>query len=261
MGDSRSFQGIQPKIIDNYFKNSDLELNVLNYSFTIVETAYGEPYKQSILKKIDPKTKKGIFILSVHPYLLACRDIDDNPEKNIYFEKNLPPNNMVCVNSKLNIEYFFKNFDYFHFRGIIKKTSKTHDNGWLEETNLPDDKVLLAKWKKNQIGLYTDFSNKWRKSSKRLQSLDEIINILKMHGNVFLVRLPIDSEIIEIENQFWLNFDTDMQELSKKNDINYINFTRNNHFSTYDGIHIDKFKGVAFTNVLCDSINKNLHKL
>jgi len=260
LGDSRSFQGIQPQVINNYFKDSNLELNVLNYSFTIVETAYGEPYKKSIVKKLDPNAKNGIFILSVHPYLLSARDENDNPEKNIYFETNLPPNNMNTVNSKLNIEYFFRNFNYFHFRGIIKKTSETHKDGWLEETNLPDDKQLLAKWKKNQIMLYTGFTKKWRKSSKRVQSLEEISKILKKHGNVFLVRLPIDKELLDIENEYWVNFDKDMQNMSDKNGLDYINFTINNHFTTYDGIHIDKFKGVGFTKMLCDSIATNLHK-
>ncbi len=260
LGDSRSFQGIQPQVIDTYFKDTNLDLNVLNYSFTIVEVAYGEPYKQSIIRKLDPNTKNGIFILSVHPFVLSARDENDNPEKNIYFETNLPPNNMQNVNLKLNVEYFFRNFDYFHFRGILRKTSETHKNGWLEETNLPDDKELLAKWKKKQIELYTGFAKKWRKSPKRLQSLDEISKILKKYGNVFLVRLPIDKEFIELENNYWPNFDKDMQDLCYRNGLDYINFTVNNHFKTYDGIHIDKFKGVNFTNTLCDSIAANFHQ-
>ena len=51
-----------------------------------------------------------------------------------------------------------------------------------------------------------------------------------------------------------------MKSMSDRNGLSFINFTTNNQFTTYDGIHIDKFKGVNFTKTLCDSIAINLHK-
>ncbi|KAB1071275.1 hypothetical protein F6U93_00660 [Tamlana haliotis] len=259
LGDSRSFQGIQPSIVDSYFENFPLQLPILNYSFTLKQTAYGPPYLESVKRKLNSETKNGLFIISVHPFLLANRSGKEEEKQGEFFEADMPPHNMRFVNNSPNFEYLLKNFDYFHFRGIIKKSSKTHKDGWLEETNLPDDKALLKTWKDNQITLYNGFQKKWLKSEIRLEYLEKLILYLKNHGHVVLVRLPIDKELIAIENEFWNTFNIDMRNMSNKNDIEYITFSEvENTFNTYDGIHIDKFGGVPFTKALCDSINVKL---
>ena len=257
LGDSRSLQGIQPKIIDDYFKGSNLELPMFNYSFTLKQIAYGEPYFESIKRKIDTTTKKGLFIITVHPFTLSSRNKNnEEEEEGVFFETNMPPHNMEYVNNNPNYEYLLRNFDYFHFRGIFRKSSKTHKDGWLEETNLTNDTLILKRWKYNQIELYAGFSEKWKKSKTRINYLDSLVTFLNNYGKVVLVRLPIDGEILNIENEYWPDFNFDMQDLSELNNISYINFnTVENKFRTYDGIHIDKFSGVEFTNTLCDSIN------
>jgi len=127
----------------------------------------------------------------------------------------------------------------------------------LEETNLPDDTSILKRWKDNQITLYSDFSKKWRKSNIRIKYLDSTISYLKTYGKVLVVRLPVDREIINVENKYWNSFNKDINAIAKKNNIPYINFnTKQNSFKTYDGVHIDKYSGVEFTKTLCDSIYK-----
>ncbi len=260
MGDSRSFQGIQPNEIDSYFKNSNFNLPILNYSFTLNQIAYGEPYNKSILKKIDQTQTNGLFIVTVHPFMLSNRSGGNKEEaKGIFFEANMPPHNMCNVTSSPNFEYFFKNFKYFHFRGIFRKSSKTHKNGWLEEKNLPSDSILLNQWKQGQIKLYTRYSKEWVRSEERLKYLDDLISVLTNQGNVFLLRLPISDEMMDIENSYWNNFNDEMKVLSKKYKAPYINFNISKHkFNTYDGIHLDKFIGAPFTVAVCDSINKYL---
>ncbi len=255
IGDSRSFQGIQPVVMNTYFENKGIELPVLNYCFTIMDVSYGEPYTESILRKLDPNTKGGIFILSVHPFVLSKRDQDDDPDHGIYFETQKPPSNMSYVSMSPNFEYFFKNFDYFHFRGILRKTSKTHMDGWLEEKNLPDDKNVLDSWKKRQLKLYGKYATSWKKSTARFNALVSLSKQLKNHGKVFIVRLPIAKELLKIENDYWTDFDTDIRKICDGKNIEYINFnTDKNQFNTYDGVHLDKFLGADFTKVLCDSI-------
>lgn len=68
-GDSRSLQGIQPRIINAHFEGSDIELPMFNYSFTLGQIAYGKPYLNSIKKKLDTTTTNGLFIITVHPSL------------------------------------------------------------------------------------------------------------------------------------------------------------------------------------------------
>jgi hypothetical protein len=259
LGDSRSLQGIQPEIINNYFKESDLELEVLNYSFTLKQIAYGAPYLESIKRKIDKTTKNGLFIISVHPFTLSSRNKNNEEDNGIFFEADMPPHNMKFVNTSPNYEYLIRNFDFFHFRGVFRQSSKTHKDGWLEETNLPKDTILLNTWKSNQIKLYGDFSKEWMPSETRIKYLIKTVVFLKKYGEVVIVRLPVDREIQMIENKYWNEFNNDLGNIANTSKAQYINFnTAQNQFKTYDGIHIDKFSGVEYTKALCDSIRKHI---
>ncbi|MDO7136434.1 hypothetical protein [Algibacter lectus] len=256
-GDSRSLQGIQPRIINDYFDSSDLDLPMFNYSFTLGQIAYGKPYFSSIKKKIDTSTTNGLFIITVHPFTLSNR----GDAEGSYFEKNMPPHNMEFVNTNPNYEYLIKNWNMFHFRGVFRQSTNTHKDGWMEEKNLPKDTALFKQWKDGQIALYTKYSKIWTKSNNRLKDLSEIAAYLSNYGNVFLVRLPIDQELLEIENKYWPNFNNEMLKIVEMQTVDYINFSqKENYFKTYDGIHINKFAGVEFTKTLCDSLSKRLPK-
>jgi hypothetical protein len=257
LGDSRSFQGIQPQIIDDYFNDGTFNLPMFNYSFTITQAAYGELYTQSVKNKMVPSTKNGLFILSVHPWLLAQRESDVFKEK-IFTEAGNPPHNMSFVNVNPNFEYFFKNYNYFHFKSMFRKNSELHKDGWMEERNLPKDSVTLNAWKKNQVSIYQGFAKRWKKCSYRKLELEKLIVFLKQHGTVVLVRMPIDNKLLTIEEHFWVNFDEEINQLALKQKISYFNFSKKNNYKTYDGNHIDKFAGKIFTRELCDSIKKTI---
>ncbi|MEL0650343.1 hypothetical protein V6246_02850 [Algibacter sp. TI.3.09] len=257
LGDSRSMQGIQPSVIDSYFNNKDHEyqLPIMNYSFTIAQIAYGPLYTESIKRKLSPDTKNGLFIITVNPWILSEREEDD-VKNSVFFEEGMPPHNMEQVSISPNFEYFIKNFDYFHFKSIVRRTSKMHKDGWLEESNLPKDSLMLKSWKKNQVIMYEGFSEKWNKSAFRLKSLESLITYLATFGDIFLLRMPIDKDIMQVETNFWPNFDADIQEIAVKKKINYLNLSHDNNYKTYDGNHLDKYGGVDFTKNLCDSIYK-----
>jgi hypothetical protein len=177
LGDSRSMQGIQPRIINQELKNDGYDLPIFNYSFTIAQINYGKPYTESIKKKLQ-SSNNGLFIISVHPWLLTEREGDDL-KNGIYSERSNPPHNMVFTNISPNFEYFVRNFKYFHFRSIIKQTAELHKDGWLEESNLPKDKETLQTWKNNQILLYKSFAKKWRKSTIRKNDFIKMVEFLQ----------------------------------------------------------------------------------
>jgi hypothetical protein len=257
IGGSRSLQGIQPKIIDNYFNNKEFELPMFNYSFTIAQAHIGPLYRKSILKKLNSKSKNGLFIISITPWMLSSLKSNDN-SSGMFMESNSPPNNMNYVSMNPNFEYLIKNFNYFHFRGFIRKSSKLHENGWLEENNLPNDSLIFKEWKMNQISILKGFINDYKISDYRKKSLDTLIKDLKKHGQVYIIRTPIDNDILKIENDFYPNFESFIYELSNTNNISYINYNNINSvkFKTYDGHHLDKFGGAIFTKYLCDTIMK-----
>ncbi|WP_310377803.1 hypothetical protein [Flavobacterium sp.] len=259
IGESRSFQGLQPAVINENLKG-DFDLPIFNYSFTLSQATYGDGFLKSIKGKVKQTTRNGLFILSIQPWLMAERE-GDTIEKGIFFEKDLPPHNMSFFAMNPNFEYFFKNYSYFHFKAIIKRTSKVHDDGWLEESNIPKDTILLNQWKQEQIKMYKGFADHWKKSAYRFMYLEKTIEFLKQHGTVVLVRIPCSKAIIAIEEQFWNGFDNDMNALAQKNQIQYVNYTLvENSYYSYDGVHLDKNSGAAFSKSLCDSI-KSFNKL
>ncbi|HRG17646.1 MAG TPA: hypothetical protein PLP39_01020 [Flavobacterium lutivivi] len=254
IGDSRSFQGIQPRVIDSALSKK-YELPILNFSFTVKQMSYGDAWLKTIKKKVSPSTKNGLFVLSVHPWVLSERDEDDFKNGKFY-EEDLPPNNLHFVNLNPNVEYFFKNYEYFHFKAMIKKISTVHSDGWLEENNITTDSSMLAQWRKTQIGLYAKFSKSWKKSSYRVEKLNEIVSFLKQHGRVVLVRMPVSKEISAIETKYWNNFDQEIKSLANKQSINYFTYSKAHDYYLYDGLHLNKQNGKKFTKTLCDSINK-----
>ena len=149
-------------------------------------------------------------------------------------------------------------FKYFHFKSIIRRTSKMYKDGWLEESNLTKDSITLNRWQQKQLTLYTDYSIRWKKSEFRLKSLEKLITYLKKHGQVILLRMPIAKNIIDIENKYWKDFDSDISEISTTTNIDYFNFVKmSKKYKFYDGNHLDKYGGVSFTEELCDSIAIN----
>lgn len=258
IGDSRALQGIQPEIINDYFSNDKFNLPMFNYSFTIAQSLIGPLYRKSILKKIDKETKNGLFIIAINPWMLGSKKNNEN-EKGKFKETGAPPHNMNFVSMNPNFEYLIKNYNYFHFKAIFRKKSFLHKDGWLEENNLPNDSLIFKEWKKNQIKMFGSFNENYKISSLRKKSLDTLIKNLKNYGQVYLIRTPIDKEILEIENIFYPNFDIDIDAISKSNRISYFNFNKsNNNYSTYDGHHIDKYGGILFSKAICDSIIKSL---
>lgn len=257
IGGSRSLQGIQPKVINNYFDNNEFQLPMFNFSFTIAQSRIGPLYRKSILRKLDKESKNGLFIISITPWMLSSFNSNNNSSGE-FKEADAPPNNMNYMSMNPNFEYLFKNLNYFHFRGFIRKSSKLHKDGWLEENNLPKDSLIFINWKKNQIEILNDFVKNYSVSEYRKKSLDTLVKDLKKHGAVYIVRTPVDNDILNLENNYYPEFDNFIEEIALKNHLNYLNYNnfKSKKFKTYDGHHLDKYGGEIFTNILCDSIKK-----
>lgn len=260
IGDSRGLQGIQPSIIHEELKNTNLELPILNYSFTIAQAHIGELYRKSILKKMDLEANNGLYILSITPWMLGSKK-ENNNYKGEFKEKEAPPHNMKFVSMNPNFEYVLKNLNYFNFKGVFRKNSKLHKDGWLEANNLPKDSITFKAWKTSQLKIFSGFIKDYKVSEYRKKSLDTLIQNLKTHGEVYLVRSPIDKEMLALENIFFPDFNNFIEDISNTNNIKYLNYTKKDSkikFQTYDGHHLDKYGGAIFTKSICDSIVKKI---
>ncbi|WP_303317693.1 hypothetical protein Q4Q34_17410 [Flavivirga abyssicola] len=258
IGDSRSFQGVQPSIINQYFHNSKkYGLPILNYSFTGSQAISGPLYTESILKKLDKKTTNGLFIISITPDFLTSK-VGFRNDLGEFREANQPPHNMDIVDVNPNYEYLLKNIAYFHFKALFRKNSKTHKDGWLEESNLPTDTLVFNTWRKHQIDLFLEDRNMYKISDFRVNSFNVLIKELKKYGEVYLIRMPISKEFLTLENSYYPKLSTIVDSIAKINEIPFFNFNNSDklQYKTYDGHHIDKYGGGKFTKALCDSITQ-----
>lgn len=255
IGDSKSFQGIQPSILNNKLAGN-FNLPVYNYSFTMKEVVYGDELLESIKLKLKDDTKNGLFILSLSPAVLTERD-GDNIAEGIFAESSMPPHNMRFVSMKPNVEYILKNFSSLSFKSVYRENSVTHPDGWMEDKHMAADLATKKSWETQHIDRWNKLAKKWRKSDYRLEKLSETISFLQQHGTVYLVRMPTDSSFTTLENDFWPNFDETISEIAIKQNTHYLNFTsRHGQFETYDGVHLTKADSGTFSAILCDSILK-----
>ncbi|WP_108868365.1 hypothetical protein [Aquimarina aquimarini] len=258
IGDSRSFQGIQPRVLNEYFDGINDDLPILNYSFTIAQALIGPLYNNSIFKKIDTTSRQGIFIISITPEMLTSKKGFDN-QKGEFREQGQPPHNMNIVDVSPNYEYIVKNLSFFHFRGAFSKNFTLHKDGWLEETNLPENEDVLEQYKIKQINLFKEGREDYPLSKVRIKSLHHLIRKLEKYGTVFLVRMPISKEFLKYEEQYYPSFSHTIDSITKIDHIPYFDFNeREAQYKTYDGHHINKYDGVRFTEDLCDSISNYL---
>ncbi len=258
IGDSRSLQGIQPSVMNSYFENKNYDLPVFNYSFTIAQALIGPLYNESVLKKLDNASRNGVFVISVTPEMITAKEGFDNT-KGQFREEGQPPHNMDFVSVNPNFEYVIKNYSFFHFKSVFRKNSTLHKDGWLEENNLPKDEEVFKSWKKNQINLFLHDRKEYAISDVRINSLHILIDSLKKHGSVYLVRMPISKEFLGYEQQYFPHFNDIMDEVSIKNDVPYFDFNKlDREYTTYDGHHLDKYSGKEFTLELCRLIDKTL---
>lgn len=258
IGDSRAFQGIQPRVLNSYFADKGYDIPFLNYSFTIAQAMMGPLYNESILKKLDTSSKNGVFIISITPEMLSSNKKYE-VEKGNFKEEGQPPHNMNFVTMNPNYEYLFKNLSFFHFKAIFRKNSTLHKDGWLEETNLPTEESQMNMWRKKQIDLFLEDAEGAWLSDIRIQSLIQLIETLNQYGSVYVVRMPISNEFLNYEKKYFPDFENVMDAIVTTKQITYFDFnTYDKKYKTYDGHHIDKFSGKEFTKTLCDSIYNKL---
>ena len=92
-------------------------------------------------------------------------------------------------------------------------------------------------------------------SQYRYDYLRKTIEYLHRFGDVYLVRLPVGSEMSELEREFIPDFDDKMRVLCSQFDIPYINlFDRSGQFRTIDGSHLFYDSAVETSKIISHQI-------
>ncbi len=264
VGSSRAAQGIIPEILHSQWAEYGESVPpIYNYSFTIKSTPYGAPYTASILRKLNRTSRASnrLFILEVNPWSLSDLFLTAHPS-DPFTEAAFAPNNMDFVDWDPNPEYIFKNVDnrllvitrhFFHHAHPILQA-----DGSLEITIKRSESELMAAIKEKQVE-YQNFAKRSNLSQIRLTHLSNLIDSLSGYGKCVLVRLPVHPLIGQIEEDFFEEFDPQMEEMVVRQKVSYINLKDfNNKIETTDGNHLSRASAIEISKYLAKEI-KSYH--
>lgn len=263
IGTSRAAQGIVPHNIDSVFNSND---KIYNYAFSINNSPFGRAYFNAIKEKLDNSTTNGLFLISVDPWSI----LEEKNTEITDIDRNSIFNKMHFFNLGPNIEYLYRNYrkgwgriilDKIIFKVLKNNAEKVkningswaflHNDGWLEvSTNM--NRKYVQKNTKKKVSSYLKMMENKVFSDYRFDYLVKIINYLNQYGKVYLVRLPVDLSLLEIEENNFPNFDQHMNQLEN---VTYINLKSTSHLYNYtDGNHLYKKSAKKISSNIANQI-------
>lgn len=253
IGTSRAAQGLLPGVINRILGRNDL----YNYAFTWENSPYGETYYDNIQRKLKKESKNGIFIVAVDPWCITCKNSEQNSASKFQESNLVLSTPFVSLNP--NIPYLVK-FTEKKYKLLLKRDSdlSLHDNGWLE-IDVPMDTMSIRIRTERKIKMYEGYAQIVSFSKVRFSYLSQTIAYLKTKGDVFVVRLPVSSQMKQVEEQFMPNFDQKMDSLCKEYKTPYFNYILDSEKYTYtDGNHIYKQSGKMLSEDIALKIKQYL---
>ncbi len=266
LGSSMSAKGLSPAIVQQSL-GGHYQFPMMNFSFNIDASPYGEIYFNRIAEKVkNNKNKNSLFLISIDPYSIGNFETIEINDKIKREEEYGNLAKLKSVTSQPNWEYLFKHV-FFTKQFVTLNFDKQKigcdqygfDGSLLNMETDPEWKVreriettILPWYKESVIPNYCF-------SEERLYYLAKTINLLKENGDVFLIRMPFESELAEVTDSVWPDFEKYMQEFANTQNVYYISFW-NNHseYKTTDGVHLYKIEAERITKDICDSIKNKI---
>ena len=237
LGTSRAAQGLIPSIIKEKTGH-----HLYNYAFTVVHSPFGPVYYNSTVKKVDPTTKNGLFIVTIDPWSISA-DRKNPEDANNFREKNLCLANTPEVAMNPNFYYLFNNNSFGKYAKpfLVKDNSVCLDpDGRLEVSlDLGDSAAIASRVKQKEVHYRANMLPTNSFSNLRYEYLLKTIVHLKKYGKVYLVRIPIHPLIMQIEQELMPDFNLRIRKAVETAD-GYLDLTSLNEVLSYtDGNHLD----------------------
>jgi len=281
IGTSRAAQGIVPDVICERLGLSKDDF--LNFAFNITVSPFGEKYNNAILHKINNKNSRSIFIITVDPWSLSIKDANINNfeprESNTSFWKTIRYNSKIGF----NMSYLYHNLNMAWGQSILYQSIKSriikfvinnqksfpgflqyklpngysylHDHGWLEVTIRDTSDMFLTKRISDRVAEYENIAKRYTISDYRIGALNILIDTLQSYGNIYLVRMPVHDEILNIEDHNFPEFGEIITQISTSHNIPYYDFNYGKKKYRYtDGNHLLKSSAYAFSRELAELI-------
>ncbi|HTF06153.1 MAG TPA: hypothetical protein VK826_19115 [Bacteroidia bacterium] len=249
-GISRALQGLNPDSID---PDGRFSTPFLNFGFTHNTSSYGEVYYEAIRKKINSDTKNGLFILEVNP--LSVYSVSDSVS-----DSEMILGRMRFFSMDPNFEYVLSNGEKPVYSFLLTEQKKlpqvvVHRNGWNEYIATVDSTHKKGKIAEQYASHEKLFPNA-RYNGYRLFWLNRTINLLKQHGTVILVRMPVSPQMIELENRFYPEFDQVLAGTANRNGVEYWSYYDDPGYEFYDIHHMTSVAANRFSRELGERISR-----
>ena len=270
IGTSRSAQGIHPNILDSALNLGNIN-SIYNYSFSINNSSYGKEYYYAIKNKIKESGENGLFIITVDPWAISSDTILNDNEIDVESIFH----SMRYHNSCPNYEYLIKNYKKGWGNILLKRIESNilfqnrhsfdkingsftylRKDGLLEVYTSMDSTYVKQNIQK-KVHNYNRSMSSNKFSKFRFLYLRKTIQLLKKHGEVYLVRMPVHTSLFKIESSFDPQFDKKIMNLANKTNVEYLNFADNStQYSYTDGNHLYINDAKIFSIKLAERIKK-----
>ena len=245
LGTSRAAQGIQPAVLLARL-GGQFEGPLLNYAFTLTHSPYGPAYLRSIQRKLRPEVKNSLFIMAVDPWSLSLTGPEGAfPEDNSFIGQ------LHQVRQNPNLAYLARFQTKPFYRLLLDyatATERLHPDGWLEVRIGTDSAQVVARTAR-KLHDYRLLAASQHLSAGRLQALRQTIAFLKQHGRVVLVRLPVGSSMLQLEQVYQPGFDQLMRQMAADYELAYFDYSAQ-PYATTDGNHLQREASAAFSQRL-----------
>ena len=257
VGTSRGAQAIRPDLLND--SAIPFARPLYNYCFSVAHSPFGKVYNDAIRKKIgSAPAKDALFIVEVSPWAFTRKKDNTEDDESRYIEQELCLGKIRFLNINPNLEYAFTFLNkplYVLFKDRISQLLKGERkfgqrlsaDGWLEIT-IPMDAASIRKRQARKIEGLQRVSNESQISDKRFGHFQALVSDLAERGETFLVRLPADPEVMEIEATLWPDFNAAMAQTANIADAVYLDLTAPlAGLETTDGSHLSKKSAVTVT--------------
>ncbi|MFT6054428.1 MAG: ABC-type molybdate transport system substrate-binding protein [Roseivirga sp.] len=242
------------KRISPYVLQEELFLKSMpqNLAYSNSVTPYGAYYLSFLKKKLIKSKVGSIHIVCVSPAsimdLVGALDNGRETYEVIY--------NSKFVNSSPNIEYLWNQSAIILLESIKSQLIRDvklipHKNGWLEV-------ILGPKYEKNKPPV---MDQKLIQNSERIDYLKQTIDFLKTTGKIYMVRMPISNEMVQMEDALFPGFNEMMQVIANDQNAQYFDYSNTGHlyeFHEIPGHHMDAINAQKFTKTLAIDIKQHM---
>ena len=262
VGLSRANNGISPKILHEELSNPDWTMGISNFAFEKYQSAYGLTYLDAIRQKLTYKKINTLSIVCVTPGSLTA-PIGMDSESIVTMDQKTILGKVTDFTSYPNYNYIINCYGESLYKVLIPEENDNqttlHPDGWREfklRSRFYNVKAKdIAHWKAITLAIHSQGVSTEEKSNYRINSLVSTLKYLKSRGDVFLIRMPADSDIIAMENKQWAYFDSFIDSIAKVEEIKFLNYTKAGHsFETYDGSHLHSKSAQEFSRILAQDI-------